>query len=197
MLLHKLLFLTLYFPTLCSRGFGLESFHLRQVSRLLEHRFHVHLDSKLQVGLLFQDQHLCDDVVGLRDEMLRLFDKIEMQQILSYDVVSDGKLGHHFIVVPLAVQFFALVSHLGKWLPLRNAEILFDAFLGLLGVVYASAVVLHFLLEDGAGQTSVGGLLSQIQLVLEAQRQLEVVESLLPHHILLMVESEVFMEVLS
>lgn len=101
--------------------------------------------------------------------MLGLFNEIEMQQILSYNMVSDGKLGHHFVVVSLAVQLSALVSHLGKWLPLCKVKILFDAFLSLLGVVYTCTIVLHFLLKDGAGQTRVGSFLSQTELVLEPQ----------------------------
>ena len=64
-----------------------------------------------------------------------------------------------------------------------------------MSVLDAETVVLHLLLQDRAGEARVGSFFSQIKLGLESVSKLEVVKSLLPHGALLVVESEVLVQV--
>ena len=136
--------------------------HLCEIPSLLQHRLHVHLNRELQVIFLLQQQHLCDDIVGFGDEVLRLFEEAEVQQIFAQDVQCDGISCHVLVVEFLFLGVTAWVASLLQGLTLLDAERMLNIFEALLRIVDAEPIVLHFLLKNCAGQARIGDLCCQV-----------------------------------
>ena len=137
--------------------------------------------------LLLDYQHLGDDIVRLRNEMLGFLVEIQIQKVLAEDVETYCILNHHLVIVLLLFELFPVVASLLKSLSLLDAESFLDILQALLSVVDAQAVVLDLLLNYCACQACVGDFVLQPQLDLKSQSQFQIVECLLPHGVLLMV----------
>lgn len=140
---------------------ALFSLDVGEVPGLLEDVPHVDLDGELEVSLALLHQHLRDDEVGLRDEVLGLLDEAQIEQVLAHDVQGDAVVCESLVVEFLLVQLLAGVASILQGLPPLDLEVPLDVLEGLLGVVNARAVVLHLLQDDGASEGGVRGLLVQ------------------------------------
>ena len=125
--------------------------------------------------------------MGFGDEVLGLFEEAEVQQIFAQDVQSDGICCHVLVVEFLFLRVTTCVASLLQGLALLDVEGTFNVFEALLRKVDAEPIVFHFLLEDCASQACIGDLCCQVQLQLQPQSQFEMIKSLLPHRVLLVI----------
>ena len=117
------------------------------IPRLLKHCLHIFLNSQLQVNFALFDKHLCDDVVSLRNEVLRLCVVTQVEQILADNMKCNSVLGHHFVVELHLGLVSTFVSSLLKRLTFLYIQCAFKTSKSALCVFHGNAVVLQLLLQ--------------------------------------------------